>query len=448
MNLEAVALASDSAVTTSVGHNKKIFGSQNKLFALSDVAPVGILIYGGATFMTIPWETLVKEYRRRRGRTVFPRLDDYVADFCQFVAEDVSGYVSEEQQSDYAEELVSIVYREIADVIQYGVSEEMDQVVVGDGESAVTQVDALVEKVVDEVTRVYAQQSRSAEFVEGAPDDFLGRIRDTIRRSRRSLRDEIFSQFKPGLKPAVTRRLNAIAERAVGAMVDDVLVQPTGMATGIVVAGFGQDDLFPSLSEVHIEGFVAGVLKKQKGHRLDTGPDHRACIVPFAQSDMIYRFMQGIAPEYDDYLRNSVLSHLGSYARVLLDDLDRYSETEREAILGELEDLHPYIADKFVEQVEHIGRAHFAREIVDVVAMLPKEQLGEMADALVNLTSLKRRVSLDDETVGGPTDVALITKGDGLVWIKRKHYFPANLNPGFFARKYQMRGTDHATEDS
>ena len=68
MNLEAVALASDSAVTASAGDNKKIFASQNKLFALTDAAPVGVLVYGGAMFMSIPWETLIKEYRHRQSQ--------------------------------------------------------------------------------------------------------------------------------------------------------------------------------------------------------------------------------------------------------------------------------------------------------------------------------------------------------------------------------------------
>ena len=34
----------------------------------------------------------------------------------------------------------------------------------------------------------------------------------------------------------------------------------------------------------------------------------------------------------------------------------------------------------------------------------------------------------------GPVDVAVITKGDGFVWLKRKHYFPAELNPHYFER--------------
>lgn len=59
-----------------------------------------------------------------------------------------------------------------------------------------------------------------------------------------------------------------------------------------------------------------------------------------------------------------------------------------------------------------------------------------MAEALVHLTSLKRRISMDDETVGGPIDVAVISRGDGMVWIKRKHYFDKEMNHHFFANYF------------
>jgi hypothetical protein len=57
-----------------------------------------------------------------------------------------------------------------------------------------------------------------------------------------------------------------------------------------------------------------------------------------------------------------------------------------------------------------------------------------MAESLVNLTKFRRRVSTERETVGGPIDVAIITKGDGFVWVKRKHYFDPKLNPRTMGR--------------
>lgn len=65
---------------------------------------------------------------------------------------------------------------------------------------------------------------------------------------------------------------------------------------------------------------------------------------------------------------------------------------------------------------------------------LPKDELAAMAESLVNLTKFRRRVTPERETVGGPIDVAVITKGDGFVWVRRKHYFDPALNPRVVAR--------------
>jgi hypothetical protein len=43
-------------------------------------------------------------------------------------------------------------------------------------------------------------------------------------------------------------------------------------------------------------------------------------------------------------------------------------------------------------------------------------------------------VTKGTETVGGAVDVAVMTRGDGFVWIKRKHYFDPALNPRYFSR--------------
>ena len=67
-----------------------------------------------------------------------------------------------------------------------------------------------------------------------------------------------------------------------------------------------------------------------------------------------------------------------------------------------------------------------------------------MAETFVNLASFKRKVTMEPETVGGPIDVAIISKGDGFVWIKRKHYFEPRLNPQFFAKYY--RGVENEKE--
>jgi hypothetical protein len=55
LNTHGIALAADSAVTISVGDEKKVYNTANKLFALSKYHPVGIMIYNNATYMGIDW---------------------------------------------------------------------------------------------------------------------------------------------------------------------------------------------------------------------------------------------------------------------------------------------------------------------------------------------------------------------------------------------------------
>jgi len=69
LNREAIALASDSAVTLMGNSSPKIFTSANKLFSLSKYQPVGIMIYQNASFMEVPWEVLIKIYRDKLGST-------------------------------------------------------------------------------------------------------------------------------------------------------------------------------------------------------------------------------------------------------------------------------------------------------------------------------------------------------------------------------------------
>ena len=64
MNKEAIAIAADSAVTL---REQKVFTSANKIFTLSKYHPVGIMIYGSANFMEVPWETIIKIYRSKLG---------------------------------------------------------------------------------------------------------------------------------------------------------------------------------------------------------------------------------------------------------------------------------------------------------------------------------------------------------------------------------------------
>ena len=92
------------------------------------------------------------------------------------------------------------------------------------------------------------------------------------------------------------------------------------------------------------------------------------------------------------------------------------------------------LAGAFKTDMEQYIWNNYCSKLIDVVKFMSKEDMAEMAESLVKMTGLKRRITTEKESVGGPVDVAVITKGDGFVWIKRKHYFSADINHNYFER--------------
>lgn len=70
MNKWAIALAADSKVTISGMRASKAYDTVNKLFTLSKIHPVGIMIFGNAEWMDYPWETIIKLYRDKKGNNI------------------------------------------------------------------------------------------------------------------------------------------------------------------------------------------------------------------------------------------------------------------------------------------------------------------------------------------------------------------------------------------
>jgi len=75
LNKFGVAIAADSAVTVDHWHQNeiktKVYHTANKLFTLSKYEPVGIMLYNAVTLGGIPWETLIKCYRKHLGKNKF-----------------------------------------------------------------------------------------------------------------------------------------------------------------------------------------------------------------------------------------------------------------------------------------------------------------------------------------------------------------------------------------
>jgi hypothetical protein len=63
-----------------------------------------------------------------------------------------------------------------------------------------------------------------------------------------------------------------------------------------------------------------------------------------------------------------------------------------------------------------------------VIPAMPIQDAIDVARFAVETATKFARYGLRPETVGGPTEIAVITKHEGFKWIARKHYYAADLN--------------------
>lgn len=248
-----------------------------------------------------------------------------------------------------------------------------------------------------------------------------------------SLIDQIISQAfrEPPLdddQRSVCRRLGILALHR--EVFSDVF-------TGFVFAGFGKSETFPSLFSYYSDGIIGGKLKMKLNEQVIMGRQELAAkIIPFAQREVVDRFLVGIDPELEDGIDNYLQNVLSVTKSKLFSGVGRISTKNKAAISKNIDaSLGAMVADFKCKWLEKIKNS-YSKETEDMVLFMAKQESSHLAESLVNITSLKRKYSPDEESVGGPVDVAVISKNDGFVWAKRKHYFPAELNPRYFTRKF------------
>lgn len=74
------------------------------------------------------------------------------------------------------------------------------------------------------------------------------------------------------------------------------------------------------------------------------------------------------------------------------------------------------------------GEARTRMETPVLHATMPTIDAIRLAEFLVDVTKGYFSFAFGSDIVGGPTDVATVTKWEGFKWIKRKHYYPPDLN--------------------
>ena len=408
LNKHAVAIAADSAVT--MGNTHKVINSANKIFTLSKYHPVAVMTYNNAAFMGVPWDIIIKEYRKQLKDKSFPCLKDYVDDFINYLH--IRNFFCDERTQQ---------------------------------ESMISLLDSFLSICRNEILK--DKNISKDELTKGLMEEKLGTCLNGNRNSDKC--PEFASYSYNDFKNYASSSIKDYAKSVIDVGNTELLMESffyymaakfsQPFYTGLVFVGYGENEIYPSLYPINVSLGIDNRLKyywDENNIAQITEHGAGAIIIPFAQIDVTQTIIRGINPTFLDIIYNIIDKSITSFSGSITTILDSNPSTAIMSAAVRGLDLKSIISE-ITSQMNREMRETYTNPLLNTVVSLDKEDMANMAESFISLTSLVRRMQPGEETVGGPVDVAVISKGDGFVWINRKHYFKPELNASFFSNYFK-----------
>ena len=383
LNKESVAIAADSAIT--IGNRSAIYNTADKLFALEGL-PVGIVIFGSVDNLGVPISVVINEFtiKIKKSKTVLNNLKDYAAFFVDFIEQNL--------------ELFS--FKKIEE------------------EQVKSQAKAFIKKFKTLVENKY----ESLNLTETKEDNVVEAIQTSLESLRYDVENEKNIEgdldFQQHLSSNYLSSIKTIFDDELGELVDaqvtkELLVlfvlsfnKRMYLDLGLSFAGYGEAQIFPAFVLLKLGEVINGKLRYHIENEFEIDTNSSRGIFALAQSDVVSTYLDGVDPVLAYNLEASAASIL----KELIDNLDNaLFHNQQVKILRKLnEDFSDKLRVQFLKNSKEIWAPSYS-----AISSLPPYDLATFARGLVDMTSFKRKFSIDKEyglTVGGPTKVAIITK--------------------------------------
>lgn len=393
-NMECVAIASDSVKTVTLGRQERTLASSEKVFDLGDGHLVMVLASGSTGFLSVPLSVLFCEWRSAIEGPL-PALGDYPQAFLAWLAGRSDLFDAERQGEFFAWQLADY-YR----LVRSEIVEELEKAGLGDAGWGERDVQAIVDEVIDRLVGVIAGQDDLPGIDTAADAQFLTEHVAAI------------AQVHASVFEGSPRTLGGDA-RLLGELPQLILAkdEPWGSDTTLAFIGYGVEDVFPGHQIVVLHGLVNGQVRARWQDPLAVGPMLQSSVVPLGQDEAISTFLRAYNSEFLRIAHRRIDQAFDAL-RDAADLVEGGGEDEPDARLA----CHEALEEDF----RRVSRERFLDPMFDTVASLPPIEMARMAEALVGIQALRAASSARQPGVGGPIDVAVISRATGVQWLRRK----------------------------
>ena len=415
LNKKAAVMAADSALTFRRGDQTRIYNNATKIFKLSDQYPVGLMLFNNLEFMEVPLEVLIKLYRQQRGDKPFPTLQGYVDNFIDFLSKEPR-LKEDIMQHNYLKSEIGTYYDKVKEYASAKIDEDL----------------ANAPKDAPELTEEEAQE-RIREALKAGIEEMTELINEHNAKIQ-DLEDYKFRNFLRYAEEDIDGLMELCKEEEL----------PTDMredwekgiyeyirsnffynGTGLVFVGYGENDLFPSLIPIYVSGIFDGNLRfcYSPDENEQISNENESAIVPFAQVDVMMTVMKGISPALHEKV-DELAKETASQTKDKMIEAMKEAGVDEATIAKIKETNLDDITDKHDEQVQEFIQTEYVNGLVDTVEAFGVEDMADMAESLISITNLQRHITASEESVGGPVDVAVITRDEGFIWLKHHDWMP------------------------
>lgn len=415
LNKKAAVMAADSAMTVTRGDNTRIYNNATKIFKLSDKYPVGLMLFNSMDFMEVPLDVLIKLYRQQYGEKPFPTLQGYVDNFIDFLSKEPR-LKEDKTQHHYLMSEIGTYYNKVKDFASHQLDAEMSNAPEGapelTEEESRTKVKEALKAGIEAITDLVNQrEGKSPEFEDYKFRNFLRYAEEDI--------DGLMELCKEEELPTDMR------EDWEKGIYEYIRSNFFYNGTGLVFVGYGENDLFPSLIPIYVSGIFDGNLRfcYSPDENEQISNENESAIVPFAQVDVMMTVMKGISPELHEKVGELAKETAAQTKDKMLEAMKEAGVDE--ATIAKIQETNlDDITGNHDEQVQKFIQTEYVNGLVDTVEAFGVEDMADMAESLISITNLQRHITASEESVGGPVDVAVITRDEGFIWLKHHDWRP------------------------
>jgi len=414
LNKRGVAIAADSAVTRNRrDRDSKCTKNGNKMIRLCEAVPVSVMLTGNNEFLGTPWEVIIRQYRTRRGKEKHPTVKAAAEDFMRFVADSAAFWTEPDHVADNVKRTVRNIFRKAVGEMMTDQNERKED---GSLKRPAAFVKAFT-KNCKELQRNALEYGRCPQFEEYTLEEFCKAASGIVDGflSRYSFEEETLEKERTYPNSVLEALKPVIMETA------KVLIgtRNTGPSCAILVfTGYGCNQEYPSLVAAAVnEGIDRRVnYNIQEKDVIEISDKRPVAICPYAQDDVIEALLNGVDKDWkdraDSEFKKSLYPRFRSTEEVPGYKLNRYAASL------ETEDLKTDFKRSTAKMIKKNRR-----EWEKALEQYDLRSMAELAECLVDLTGFQRILTFEQEGVGGPVDLAVISKSDGFQWLSRKSWY-------------------------